>query len=514
MKRSLETEFLVELRNVRKVFGKAVALDNVDFSVRRGEIHGILGENGAGKTSLMNILYGLYAPDQGEIIWNGRKVKSGSPHDFIKLGIGMVHQLSTLVPEFTALENIILGTRGNKYTLGLEKERTKIGKIANDYGLQFPFDVKIKELPVGIKQKIEIVRALYKEANLLILDEPTTSLVENEFQQLLKSLQALVEKGMTIIFITHKIREIMAACDSVTVMRRGKVQGILNKVEMDKDKLVKLMFIEQDIKITESALPEVELPPCRRSQTPIVLVKDICVEGGEKSPGLRNVSFEIWGGEILGIVSISGNGEKEIAEVMVNPSRLKSGSITINGSQVNGLKVSNVFAKGVFYTPADRIKEGILPSASITENLLLGHHTERRFLKNRIFINWDEAKKAAKEVIKNYNIQTPTEELEIKLLSGGNIQKAIVGRALLNPIHFLVTHNPTSGLDISSVEFIFKKLVETRANGSAVLLVNEDLDELMIVSDRIAVFRNGQLKGIFNRNEFDKYKIGLLMIGA
>ena len=514
MKRSLKTEILVELRNVRKVFGKIVALDNVNFLVKKGWIHGVLGENGAGKTSLMNILYGLYAPDGGEIILNGKEVKMGSPHGFIKLGIGMVHQLSTLVPEFTALENIILGTQGKKYSLQLEKERGKIAKIASDYGLPFPFDVKIKELPAGIKQKIEIVRAIYKEANLLILDEPTTSLVESEFQQLLKSLHALVEKGMTIIFITHKIREIMVACDTVTVMRRGKVQGILDKAEMDKDKLVKLMFIEQDIKITESALPEVELPPCERSENPIVFVEDICVEGGEKSPGLRNVSFEIYGGEILGVVSVSGNGEKEIAEVMVNPSRLKSGNITINGSRVNGLTVSHVFAKGVFYTPEDRIKEGILPDASIKENLLLGHHTEERFIKNRIFINWDEAKIAAREVVENYNIHTPTEELEIKRLSGGNIQKVIIGRALLSPINFLVTHNPTSGLDISSVEFIFEKLVETRNNGGAVLWVNEDLDELMIISDRIAVLRKGELKGIFKRNEFDKYKIGLFMIGA
>lgn len=507
-------ETLVNVKNIGKKFGTVVALENVDLDVKKGEIRGLLGENGAGKSTLMNILYGLYSMDYGEIILDGVKVRIKSPLDSIKHGIGMVHQISTLVPDFTAEENIILGTEGDKYILPLNKERKKIKEILEKYELPFPLGVKVKELSMGVKQKIEIVRALYKDAKLLILDEPTTSLVESEFQQLLKSLKSLVKKGVTVIFITHKIKEVLEACDSVTVLRKGKVQGFLKKEEMNKEKLVKLMFVEKDIRITESALPKVKLPPCHRSKKPIAVLKNVSVEGGEKCSGLNDISFEIFSGEILGVAAISGNGAKEMAEIIVNPSLLKKGEILINDNKVNNLSTLDVFAKGIFYTPEDRIKEGILTEGSIKENILLGHHAEKRFLKNNLFIDWNEVKKASKKTIKDYNVHAPNEELTIRRLSGGNIQKVIIGRAFVSPINLLITHNPASGLDISTVEFIFKKLVEIRNNKGAVLWVNEDLDELMIISDRIAVLHKGELKGIFRRDEFDKYKIGLMMIGG
>jgi simple sugar transport system ATP-binding protein len=510
----MEDENLVELRNIRKAFGEVVALDNVTFSVKKREIHGLLGENGSGKTTLMNILYGLYSPDKGEIYFEGKRVKIPSPFDSIKLGIGMVHQVSTLVPEFTATENIILGTEGDKYTLPINREREKIKEMSKNLGVKFPLDVKVKELSAGIKQKIEIIRALYRGARLLILDEPTTSLVESEFQELLKSLKALVNSGVTIIFITHKIKEALQACDRVTILRRGRVQGIEKREDTNKEKLVKLMFIEKEIRVTESAIPKVELPPCKKSKEPVLILKNVSVEGGEKSVGLNNVSFEVYGGEIFGVASVSGNGEKELAEITINPSKIKNGDILISGKSVKNHGTLDVFSNRVFYTPEDRIKEGILPEGSIKENILLGHHAKKRFLRNNIFINWEEARKTALDVIKNYNVITPTEELAIRRLSGGNIQKVIIGRAFVSPINLLVTHNPTSGLDISTVEFIFKKLVETRNSGSAVLWINEDLDELIIISDRIAVLHKGELKGIFKREEFDKYKIGLLMIGG
>lgn len=504
---------LVELKNMKKAFGEVIALNKVDFSVREGTIHGLLGENGAGKTVLMNILYGLYSQDQGEIYLDGKKVTIHSPYDSIRLGIGMVHQISTLVPEFTAIENIMLGTKSGKYVLLLDQEKKKIEKMSNNLGLTFPLEVKVEELPAGIKQKIEIIRALYRRARLLILDEPTTSLVESEFQQLFKSLQVLVKKGVTVIFITHKIREIMQVCDSVTILRKGEVKGLLTKEEMSKEKLVKLMFIEKDIEVTESALPQVELPLVHYSAKPVVVAKNISVEAREKSPGLRNVSFGIYGGEILGVAAVSGNGEKELAAVMINSSSLTSGDILVNDERINNLPTLDIFSKGVFYTPEDRIKEGILPEGSIKENVLLGHHSEKRFLKNRIFIDWNETRNTAQKIIKDYNVDTPNEEIAIRRLSGGNIEKIIIGRAFVNPITFLVTHNPTSGLDFSAVEFIFKKLVETRNAGAAILWINEDLDELMIISDRIAVLHQGKIRGIVKRDEFDKYKIGLLMIG-
>jgi len=266
----MNNEIFVELKNIRKVFGSVVALDDVNFSVLKGEIHGLLGENGAGKSTLMNILYGLYSPDKGEIYIEGNKVKINSPYDSIKLGIGMVHQVSTLVPQFNAIENIILGTSEDKYRLKIEEEREKIKNISKDLGLEFPLDVKVKDLSAGLKQKIEIVRAIYRGAKLLILDEPTTSLVESEFKDLLRTLRSLVKKGVTIIFITHKMREVLEACDRVTILRRGKVQGTLDKEDMTTDNIVKMMFIEKDIKVTESALPKVELPESKKSPKPIL----------------------------------------------------------------------------------------------------------------------------------------------------------------------------------------------------------------------------------------------------
>lgn len=504
----------VELKNIRKVFGPVVALDNVNFSVLKGEIHGLLGENGAGKSTLMNILYGLYSPDKGDIFIEGKKVKINSPFDSIRLGVGMVHQISTLVPQFDAIENIILGTEKDKYRLKIETEKEKIIKLSNDLGLNFPLEIKVKDLSAGMKQKIEIVRALFRGAKLLILDEPTTSLVESEFRDLLKTLKSLVKKGVTIIFITHKMREVLEACDRVTILRRGKVQGTLTKEDMTTDNIVKMMFIEKDIKVTESALPKVDLPPSKKSEKPILILKNIFVESTEKSVGLNDISFELFGGEIVGVASVSGNGEKELAEVIINPKKIQSGEIFIDGEKINDLSTLDVFSKGIFYTPEDRIKEAILPDGNLKENILLGHHSEDRFLSKKLFVKWDDAKNITLDIIKKFNVYAPNEDIVIRRLSGGNIQKVIMGRAFVNPIKILVTHNPTSGLDVSTVEFIFKKLVETRNNGSGILWIGEDLDELMILSDRIIVLYKGQIKGIFNRKDFDKYKIGLLMIGG
>jgi len=507
-------ENLVELHAVRKVFGDVVALNDVDFSVRKGEIRGLLGENGAGKSTLMNILYGLYAPDSGKIIFDGKEISIRSPFDSIRYGIGMVHQVSTLVPEFTAVENIMMGTAGDTFRLPLGRERERIGKLCEEYGLGFPLDVKAKNLPAGLKQKIEIVRALHRGARLLILDEPTTSLVESEFQQLLKSLSSFVQRGVTVIFITHKMREVMEACDTVTVLRKGAVQSSLAREEMSKEALVKFMFMEKDIEVTESALPNVQLPPQKRSSEPVLSLAGVSVPGGDKTTGLENISFEVYGGEIFGVAAVSGNGEKELAECVIHPSVVTGGEVRVGGESIKGLSTLDVFGRGVAYTPEDRIAEGILTEGTITENILLGHHKEKRFVPNGIFVDWDEVKRTAEATIKDYNVYTPSADLAIRRLSGGNIQKAIIGRSFVSAPKLLVTHNPTSGLDISTVEFIFQRLVETRADGGAVLWINEDLDELMIVSDRIAVLHQGRLVGTFNREEFDKYKIGLLMIGG
>lgn len=510
----MEKTDAVEFRNVRKVFGSVAALEDLTLAVPQGNIHGLLGENGAGKSTLMNILYGLYAPDHGEVYLEGSRATIRSPYDSIRHGIGMVHQASTLVGEFDAVENIIIGTEGATWSLPIAKERVRIQEICDRFGLQFPLDVRTKELSAGIKQKIEIVRALYREARLLILDEPTTSLVESEFRQLLESLRTLVSEGVTVIFITHKIKEVMEACASVAVLRKGRLQGVLTPEEMSKENLVKLMFHEKDIQVTESALPQVDVPPSRRAERPVLTMDRVRTAGSEGKRDLKDVTLALYPGEILGVAAVSGNGEKDLAQVLLDPRSMASGEILLDGQSIRHLTPTEVLGKGLAYTPEDRIQEGILPDGSITDNILLGHQSEPQFLSGGSFVRWKAVRKATRKVIDDYEVLTPSQELPIRCLSGGNIQKVIVGRAYVSPVKVLVTHNPTSGLDISTVKFIFGKLVETRNQGGAVLWINEDLDELMIVCDRIAVLYEGRLQGVFTREQFDKYRIGIMMIGG
>ena len=505
---------VLEAKNISKSFGEVQALKNVDFDLNKGEIHGLLGENGAGKSTLMNILYGLYKEDEGDIFIRGEKVDIKSPLDSIQKGIGMIHQSSTLVPEFTALENLILGTEGNKMSLELKDAEEKILKTQEDFGLKFPLTTKVKNLPAGIKQKVEIIRAIYRGANILILDEPTTSLVEDEFEKLLKSLRLMVEEGVTIVFITHKIREVLQACDRASVLTDGVMQGTLDTTQATKEDLVNLMFQNQDINITDSALPVIDLPEVEKSKQPILSLNNLSAKSKEKDgTDLKSISFDIYGGEILGIAGISGNGQKELAEVLIDPNNITEGEIILSGESINGLTTNQIFDRNVFYIPEDRKKEGILGLGDIKDNVLLGHQREKRFQKTGL-ISWDKVKKQTKEVINEFKVKTPSEKQQIGKLSGGNIQRVIIGRALINELDLLVTHSPTAGLDMASVEFVFQRLVELRSKGAAVLYINEDLDELMQVSDRIGVIHEGELVDIFEQSEFDKYEIGSKMIGG
>lgn len=503
----------VELRNITKRFGEVVALNNVTFKVEKGEIHGLLGENGAGKTTLMNILYGLYRPDEGEIYINGERVKISSPLDSIKLGIGMIHQISTLVPEFTVMENIVLGDKAlGTFKFDVMKAKKQVDEIAKNIGFEVPYNAKVKDLSPGVKQKVEILRALYRKANILILDEPTAYLVGDEFEQLLKAMNILKESGVTIIFITHKIREVFQACDKVTVLKGGIVQGSLDVKSAKEEDLVSLMFEGQKIEVTDSALPKVELKEVEKTKEPILKIENISTN----IPNIRNlqkINLEIYGGEILGVAGISGHGQKLLLESIINPSILSEGKIYFKGQVINGLSPIEIFKLGIFFTPEDRVVEGILPTAPIYKNIFLGHHKEEKFLKG-LSISWDSVRSVSRKLIKNFNVKTPNEVIAIKKLSGGNMQKVIFSRALMNPIDLFVTHNPTAGLDMASVKFVFEKLIDLREKKKAVLYINEDLDELMMVSDRIMVIREGKIAKVFNRSEFDKMEIGRYMTGV
>lgn len=507
---------LLEVRGVHKQFGTVTALEKVNFQVQRGSIHGLLGENGAGKTTLMNILYGLYAPDSGEIFLEGKKITIKSPADGIAHGIGMVHQVSTLVGEFNAVENILLGSGKARWRLPLSEEREKILDLERDIGFDVPLDRKVKELSAGLKQKIEILRALRRGIRLLILDEPTTSLVESEFRSLLQSLKTLTQRGMTVIFITHKIKEVLEACDSATVLRHGQLQGRLEKDHMSMEGLVKLMFMEKNIAVTENALPMIELGPLPALGEPILELRNITTRAaaGKKGRGLRDVSFTVRRGEIVGVAAVSGNGEKDMAELLFKNSRIESGDVLVEGKSILHKSTLEVFGMGISYTPEDRIQEGILNDGTLVENLLLGHQGESRFYSPLGTINWKTLRDSTQEAIREFSVATPDTELEIRRLSGGNIQKVILGRAFASHPKILVTHNPTSGVDIATVEFIFNKLLQIRNDGGAILWIHEDLDELMLLCDRIATLHEGRLTGMFERKDFDKYRLGLAMIGG
>ena len=507
-------QIILEARKISKRFGTVAALNQVDFSLRAGEIHGLLGENGAGKSTLMNIFYGLYHADEGELLVHGKPAKISSPLDSTRLGIGMIHQSSTLVPEFTALENIILGTPGERWSSALSQEENQVQELSQRLGMEFPRHVKVKHVSAGERQKIEIVRALYRGAKILILDEPTSSLVEDEFEQLLESLQRLLKDGLAVIFITHKIREVLHSCHRASVLNCGCMQGTINVQKATQQELVALMFCAKDLDITDSALPVIEALSVQRSAKAVCSVRELSVKAGTgQGVSLHDISFEVYGGEILGIAGISGNGQKELAETLIHPDRLDSGEILIDGTSINGCSPTQVFERGVFYTPEDRKQDAMLPLATITENMLLGHHRESQFLKHGL-LDWKGIQQKTREFIAEFAVKTPDEHTAIGKLSGGNVQRVVIARALLNPLSLLITHNPTSGLDMASVKFVFEKLMELKKQGSGVLYINEDLDELMLVCDRIAVIHAGRLVGMFEKDAFEKHAIGAFMIGG
>lgn len=497
---------------ISKNFGSVKALENVNFNSKAGEIHGLLGENGAGKTTLMNIVYGLYQPTEGEILIDGSHVKFNSPADGIKAGIGMVHQQSTLVAEFTALENIVLGHPRIRLK-DLAEIKEKIKDLSSTYGMFFPLNTEVGLLDIGVKQKIEIIRAIFRGANTLILDEPTTTLTEIEFEKLKESLIMLAKQDKTIILITHKIREVFGICDQITVLRNGKLQSSFNVKDITQKDCINAMFGNEDIEVNSASLPILDYKPAKRTLNPILKIDHLKTKISQHCYELNDINLEVYGGEILGLAGISGNGQKELVDALFKSYTWLDGDIKIDGESIRNLSTVKIFNLGVSFTPEDRIKEGIIPNKSLTKNVFLHHYANRKFLLNRYFINWEAVSKSTRKIIQEYNVATPNEEIEIRRLSGGNIQKMVLGRALLDRTRILITHNPTFGVDISTVDFIFNNLIAIRDNGGAIFFINEDLDELMCVCDRIAVINSGRIISIFNRKEFDKYEIGAMMIG-
>ena len=516
MWRPMKNSTILEMRGVHKSFGAVVALDDVSLQLNSKEIHGLLGGNGAGKTTLMNILYGLYRPDAGEVSLHGEKVEIQSPRDAIRHGIGMVHQHFLQIDNFTVTQNIVLGTLPkNRPTLNLVQEEKRIRGLSEKFGLEVNPRALIENLPMGVRQKVEILKALYRGIVILILDEPTTSLTPQEVDSLFQSLRAMVEEGMSVVFITHKLREVLSVCDRNSVLRDGKNVLTVQRDEASEETLVKGMVgeeldIEKSVLFSTSGLDQKAL---QVGQKPVLQVEGLQVASEEGGLSVKDCSFQVREKEILGIAGVAGNGQRALAESLISIRPIAEGHVWIDDTSIANTKTRSLLEAGVTYIPEDRLHDGFLPTANVAQNLILGSHRQKPYSQGR-FLDWKAIFQAARNLISEHNIKTLGPGEVAANLSGGNIQRVMLARAFSRPAKLLVAHNPTRGLDIPSTEFVYSKLLERKKHGMATLLLSEDLDELLLLCDRIATIYRGEVVGILERSEFDKYEIGRMMSGV
>lgn len=504
----MSLEYVVEMKNITKIFPGVVANDNVDFTLKKGETHVLLGENGAGKTTLMNILYGLYLPTSGETYINGKKVKIDNPNVAIEQGIGMVHQHFMLVQPFTIAENIILGTEPSKFSgfkLDMKKAINDVIEISDKYGLAVDPNAKIQDITVGMQQRVEILKALYRGADILILDEPTAVLTPQEIDELGVILDNLKKQGKSIILITHKLKEVMTMSNRVTVIRRGKVIGTLNTQDTNTDELAELMVGRKVNLVVEKEENE--------PGDIILEVKNLEALDNRQLPALKGISFDVKAGEILAIAGVDGNGQTELVEVLTRLRKAKSGTVKINGEDIIKSTTKDIIESGVGHIPEDRHKRGLVLNHSLAENMILGNHRKEPFSKNGI-MDYRKIHEHALELIEEFDVRTPNEEVAAKSLSGGNQQKVIIAREIDRDPILLIASQPTRGLDVGAIEFVHKRIVDQRNKGKAVLLVSLELDEVMALADRIAVIYDGNIVGIVDAKEATERKLGIMMAGG
>lgn len=509
------SETILEIRGVRKAFGPVVALDGAHFQLQGREIHGLLGGNGAGKTTLMNILYGLYRADAGEVVLSGRPVQIRSPRDALRHGIGMVHQHFLQVENFTVAQNVVLGTPlRSRVLLDLAEAEERIRELAARCGLEVNPRARIAELPMGVRQRVEILKALYRDVRILILDEPTTNLTPQEVDSLFGSLRAMVRDGISVVFITHKIREALNVCDRISVMRHGRCVLTLDREEATEEALVRAM-VGEEVDVQKSLLfsgaRADQQPPA--PGRPVLRVEGLAVVAPDSVPRVQDCSLEVREGEILGIAGVAGNGQRELVEALVGVRAVARGRVWIDGADVTGEGTGRLLALGVTYIPEDRLQDGFLPKGNVVQNLILGFHRRPPYSRGG-WLDWGAAFEAARRLIQEYQIRTPGPEEVAVNLSGGNIQRLMLARAFSHPCRLLIAHNLTRGLDVPSTEFVYARLLELRRQGVAVLALSEDLDELLLLCDRIAVLYRGRLVGTLGRGAFDRYEVGRLMSGV
>ena len=494
----------VEMRGIVKRFPGVLANDHVDFDVRAGEVHALLGENGAGKSTLMRQLYGLYQPDEGQILINGQAQVFRSPADAIRAGIGMIHQHFMLVPTLTVAENVALGLRSSREPLlDLDKVSARILELARAYGLKVDPHVPVWQLAVGEQQRVEIVKALYRGASLIILDEPTAVLTPQEVDDLFATLKRMAAEGHALIFISHKLREVTAISDRVTVLRDGRVVGARPTPGVTRNELAQMMVGREIKPIKPQPVPAGEVR---------LKVEALRAQGDRGTEMLRGVDLEVRAGEIVGLAGVSGNGQRELAEVLAGLRPSTGGRIYLDGQDVTTQPVRQRIAAGQAYIPEERMRDGVVREFTVQENLFLHDHAAPAYTHG-IFMDLAQIKGRARQLVHDFSVKTPRLETPLKSLSGGNIQKLILARELSRQPKVLIAAQPTRGVDVGATEYIHERLMAQRHAGTAILLISEDLDEVMALSDRIAVMYEGQIVGLVPPTT-PVAEVGLMMTGA
>ena len=499
-------EYVIEMLGIRKEFGGFVANNNITLQLKKGEIHALLGENGAGKSTLMNVLFGLYQPEAGEIKVRGKAVKITDPNVANDLGIGMVHQHFMLVENFTVTENIILGSEPTKAgTVNIKEAAQKIQELSEKYGLDVDPYAKIEDISVGMQQRVEILKTLYRGAEILIFDEPTASLTPQEINELIQIMKRLIQEGKSIILITHKLKEIMDVSDRVTIIRKGEGIGTVVTADTNPDELAELMVGRQVVFKTEKG----DANPTEE----VLSIQDLVVLDYRNIEKIKNLNLSVRKGEIVGIAGIDGNGQTELIEAITGLRKVKSGSIILNGQDITNNKPRKITETGLGHIPQDRHKHGLVLDFTIGHNIALQTYYNEPISKFGI-IDYKKISEKANEIIEEYDVRTGHGESTVaRALSGGNQQKAIIGREIDRNPELLIAALPTRGLDVGAIEFIHRRLIEQRDKGKAVLLISFELDEVMNVSDRIAVIYDGQIVDVLDAKETTEHELGLLMAG-